>query len=98
VQRILILVAVLYIAWRLLSAWGKRIAGPGRGADEFSRFSRRRSRRGADTDADESSGAELLQCEGCGTCVPENNVVTSPGGGVFCSHRCSLAADDAEKD
>ena len=91
-QRILILVAVLYLAWRLLSAWGKRIAGPGRGADEFSRFSRRRARRG---DGEEDTpGEELVPCDGCGTYIPENKVVTSPDGGTYCSHTCAVAARD----
>ena len=47
-QRIIIIVALLYVLWRVLAALGRRTAASGKGAEDFSRFNARsRDRRRA---------------------------------------------------
>ena len=53
-QRILIVVLILFVVWRLLAMWGRRMRGAQPGADSYSRFNpqqRRQRRDGKDLDA-----------------------------------------------
>lgn len=84
-QRILIVVLVLYVVWRLLSAAGRRADRVAPGADSYSRFSpqKRRQRR------ESVKGAErLVECPVCGTLVPAPRLLTTASGRAVCSDDC----------
>lgn len=86
-QRILIVVLVLYVVWRLLSAAGRRADRVAPGADSYSRFSpeKRRQRRQQATDAGDE---RLVECSVCGTLVPAARILTAASGQVLCSDDC----------
>lgn len=89
-QRILLVVLVLFVVWRLLVAIGRRAGRSGHGADSFSRFSaeRRRRRREWDAHRQEDRPDELVPCSRCGTYVPSRRALTSGSGAVYCSPGC----------
>jgi hypothetical protein len=86
-QRILILVAALFLLWRAVVGWGrlKRKSQPG--ADAFSRYSwhRRDRQRRADPEPE-----QLIECEVCGTLVPASRALTHHAR-VCCSSECLRA-------
>jgi len=88
-QRILLVVAVLLLVWRVLAAIGKRLIERAPGADSFSRYApearrRRRQWSGQATGAVE----ELVECAGCGTFVPAGRALGGADGRSFCSDDC----------
>ena len=87
-QRILIVVVVLLVVWRILASIGRRLSERAPGADSFSRFSpearRRRQRAGIDARTME----ELVECTSCGTFVPVGRALTDGSSRVFCSEEC----------
>jgi hypothetical protein len=88
-QRVLILVAVLFLIWRFLTAKAGRMAKTSAGADDFSRFSfRSRQRRQRQQ---RQQAQELLQCATCGTYVPAERALHSGDDDcqVFCSQSCA---------
>lgn len=95
-QRILIVVVVLVIAWRILAAIGRRLTEKSPGADSFSRFSpQARRRRQQWTDGSKGGVEELVECASCGTFVPAGRALTSGKERVFCSEACRRQATDA---
>lgn len=92
-QRILIIVVILYVIWRVLYAYGRRMARQSQGAEDFSRFSgRRRARRGDGDGPGEGREQQLARCPGCGTYVPEERLLTaSDGAAGYCSEACRRA-------
>ena len=99
-QRILIVVVFLLVAWRILVSIGRRLNERAPGADSFSRFSpeaRRRRKQWSDV----SSGRveELVECARCGTFVPAGRALTSGDDRIFCSESCrneeTVAPSDA---
>lgn len=89
-QRILLVVLVLFVVWRLLVAYGRRVGRAGHGADSYSRFSpdRRRRRREWSARSADQRPDELVQCQRCGTYVPSRRALTSGSGAVFCGQDC----------
>ena len=88
-QRILLVVLVLFVLWRLLVAYGRRLGRTGHGADSYSRFSPRDRRRRRDWAAgSEQRPDELVRCGHCGTYVPSRRALGSGTGAVFCSSEC----------
>jgi hypothetical protein len=89
-QRILLVVLVLFVVWRLLTAYGRRIGRTGHGADSYSRFSPYRRRRRRDRTAERAGDRpdELVPCQRCGTYIPSRRALTSGSGAVFCSPEC----------
>ncbi len=92
-QRIIIIVAVLYLLWRVLAAVGRRSATTGRGAEDFSRFSGRSRDRRREAKDRQKTGVELVACQQCGTLVPSDRLLTS-GNGVFCCSEPCLVAHE----
>ena len=88
-QRILLIVAILFLIWRVLSAWGKRLVRDAPGADSYSRFSgfKRSQRRRWHSEAD-SEPEELVACARCGTYVPARRALAVGDGLRFCSQEC----------
>ncbi len=77
-QRILIVVVVLLVLWRILASIGRRLAEKAPGADSFSRFSpEARRRRQQWPDGSRSGVEELVECTRCGTFVPSGRALTS---------------------
>jgi len=92
-QRIIIIVAVLYVLWRVLTAFGRRTAASGKGAEDFSRFNARsRDRRRAAKER-HAEDVDLIDCAHCGTFVPSDRALKSPDGVVFCSRKCEAALE-----
>ncbi|MBW2522744.1 MAG: hypothetical protein JRI23_01150 [Deltaproteobacteria bacterium] len=89
-QRILLVVLVLLVVWRLLAAFGRRISRTGHGADSYSRFSPYRRRRRREWTEGRSKGRpdELVACQRCGTYVPSQRALVSGSGAVFCGPDC----------
>ena len=88
-QRIVIVVIVLLVVWRILAGIGKRLAQRAPGADSFSRFSpeaRRRRKRWADDHGRRSD--ELVECSACGIFFPAREALTADGDQVVCSEAC----------
>jgi hypothetical protein len=97
-QRILLIILVLYALWRIVTAWGRRIGRDSPGADSYSRFhpdKRRQRTRGQQGDPE-----QLVACSRCGTYVPAPRALTAGGDHVFCSPECrdlnevAVATDD----
>ena len=87
--RILLIVTVLYVIWRVLNAWGRKIARGSRGAEDFSRFSARGRAAGrADGSPVPKPGEELAECAGCGTFVPRARMTMGEDGRLYCGHDC----------
>jgi hypothetical protein len=91
-QRTLIVVIVLYLIWRVLHAYGRRMARRAASAEDYSRFSARRRGRQVAADGDgQQPDEELVACRACGTCVPGHRVVVGGDGRPFCSDTCRLS-------
>jgi hypothetical protein len=95
-QRILLVVVVLLVVWRILASIGKRLSEKAPGADSFSRFSpdaRRRRRQWTGSDA--GTVEELVECAACGTFVPAGRALAFGDGRSACSEECRrrLSAD-----
>ncbi len=92
-QRIIIIVAVLYVLWRVLTAMGRRTAASGKGAEDFSRFNARsRDRRRAAKER-QAENVELIACTHCGTFIPSDRSLKSSEGVVCCSRKCQVALE-----
>jgi len=88
-QRILLLVVVLLVAWRILAAIGRRLSAKSPGADSFSHFSPEARRRRKQWSGDrEEPVEELVECASCGTFVPAGRALSSGDSRVFCSEFC----------
>jgi hypothetical protein len=88
-QRILLLVVVLLVAWRILAAVGRRMSEKSPGADSFSRFSPEARRRRTQWSGDGKDAVEeLVECVSCGTFVPTGRALSSGDDRVFCSEFC----------
>jgi hypothetical protein len=95
--RILLLVAVLLVVWRLLASLGRRLDRDAPGADSYSRFSPRKRRQRREWAASEGAGGpeRLVACSVCGTFVPTRRALTSESGGPFCGPACREASEAA---
>lgn len=94
-QRILILVVVLLVVWRILSAFGRRLSEKAPNADSFSRFSPEARRRRQQWSGGENRKVEeLVECSHCGTFVPSGRALAKDGGGAFCSEECRRQVAD----
>ena len=92
-QRIIIIVAVLYLLWRVLAAMGRRTVESGKGAEDFSRFNARsRDRRRAAKER-KAANVELIACQHCGTFVPSDRALKSSEDVVCCSQKCEMALE-----
>lgn len=88
-QRMLIIIVVLLVAWRLLAAIGRRQSERSAGADSFSRFSpEARRRRVSQADREARAVEDLVECTVCGVFVPSKRALTSGDGTVYCSDIC----------
>ena len=88
-QRILLVIVVLLVVWRILATIGRRLSEKSPGADSFSRFSpdaRRRRRQHAAGDLKRVE--ELVECTACGTFVPVGRALSDGNSRVFCSVEC----------
>jgi len=98
-QRILIVVVVLLVAWRILAAIGRRLTERAPGADSFSRFSpQARRRRQQWPDGSRGGVEELVECTCCGTFVPAGRALASGDERIFCSEACRRQAADVSSD
>ena len=88
-QKILFVVIVLFVVWRLLSARGRRLGTDAPGADSFSRFSPIKRRRRREW-AQENNGVpeRLVACDECGTFVPAERALAHESGAVYCGPNC----------
>jgi hypothetical protein len=88
-QRILLVVAVLLVIWRVLAAIGKRQTERAPGADSFSRYSPEARRRRRQQAAENPDPAEdLVECSVCGTFVPAGRALTASANQFFCGDLC----------
>ena len=88
-HRILLIVTVLYVIWRVLNVWGRKIVRGSRGAEDYSRFSARRRAPGrADGSPVSKPGEELVECAGCQTFVPRARMTMGKDGRLYCGHDC----------
>jgi hypothetical protein len=97
-QRILLIVIVLLVVWRILAAIGRRLSEKAPGADSFSRFSpeaRRRRQQWARGGAEELE--ELVECATCGTFVPVGRALSDGDSRVFCSETCRRQLEAASE-
>lgn len=88
-QRILLVVVVLLIVWRILASIGRRLSEKAPGADSFSRFSpdaRRRRRQWKAGDG--GTVEELVECAACGTFVPAGRALRLRDARSVCSEEC----------
>lgn len=100
-HRILLVVVVLLVLWRLLSARGRRLEREAPGADSYSRYSprKRRQRRDWARGGSAANGPEkLVACSECGTYVPARRALASQSGRVYCGPACREASDAARVD
>lgn len=81
-ERLLLIVVVLYVVWRVLHSQGRHLLRTSRGADDFSRFSRD-PRRQFEEGAVE--GDRLMVCDRCGVVVSEAAAATGDGGERLCA-------------
>ncbi len=92
-QRIIIIVAVLYVLWRLVTAIGRRSVASGKGAEDFSRFNARsRDRRRAAKER-QAENVDLIACAHCGTFIPADRALNSVDDVVCCSRKCVAALE-----
>ncbi len=88
-QRILLVVVVLLVAWRILAAIGRRLSEKSPGADSFSRFSPEARRRRKQWSGNRGEPVEeLVECTSCGTFVPAGRALSNGSSKVFCSEFC----------
>ena len=85
-QRIVLLVVLLFVVWRLLAAWGRRMRGAQPGADSYSRFNpqQRRQRREQFRQPPEA----LVTCDVCGTMIPAGRALSAAGERHVCGPEC----------
>ncbi len=83
-RRLLVLVLVLYLVWRVLNIVGRRLEQRSREITEEG-LAGRGSRRRAATGGGEQE--RLLPCARCGTLVPASRALTS-GDASYCSPEC----------
>jgi len=85
-QRILIVVLILFVVWRLLAMWGRRMRGAQPGADSYSRFNpqQRRQRR----DQFRQPPEALVACDVCGTMIPVGRALFADGDRKVCGPEC----------
>jgi hypothetical protein len=98
-QRILLVVVVLLVVWRILASIGRRLSERAPGADSYSRFSpeaRRRRKQWSDGSGGEAE--ELVECASCGTFVPIGRSLSSGDGAVYCSPACKSSRTGASGD
>lgn len=89
-NKIFLIVLVLFVAWRVIGAIGKRLGREGSGADDFSRFSARRRDLAWRRSRREAKGAEdLVACTRCGVHVPASAAVTGEDRASYCSDACA---------
>jgi hypothetical protein len=93
-QRILIVVVVLIVVWRVLASIGRRLDQREPGADSFSRFSPEARRRRQRTGGTQGRVEELVECSRCGTFVPAGRALTGGDQRTYCSEECSHPAAD----
>ena len=87
-QKILLIVVVLLVVWRILASIGKRLSEQAPGADSFSRFSPEARRRRRQAGGDARTMEELVECIACGTFIPIGRALTDGDSRVFCSDDC----------
>ena len=87
-QRIIIIVAVLYVLWRVVTAIGRRSVASGKSAEDFSRFNARSRDRRREAKERQTANVELIACSRCGTFVPADRALNSVEGVVCCSREC----------
>lgn len=80
-EKLLLIVVVLYVVWRVLHSQGRHLLRTSRGADDFGRLSRDPRRR---RDEEPAHGGRLVVCDRCGVVVPEAATVIASGGGRLC--------------
>jgi hypothetical protein len=99
-QRIVLIVVVLTVVWRIAAAVGRRRRDRGFGADSYSRFSplRRRRRRELSSRLDGERADHLVTCHGCGTSIPARSALRSGSGELFCGTACRDRAKATEAD
>jgi ribosomal protein L32 len=100
-QRILLVVIVLLVVWRILASIGRRLSERAPGADSFSRFSPEARRRRRQAGSDARTMEELVECAACGTFVPAGRALTDGDSRVFCSADCrrqSRVPSEHERD
>jgi ribosomal protein L32 len=100
-QRILLVVIVLLIVWRILASIGRRLSEKAPGADSFSRFSPEARRRRQQGGGEGRRMEELVECSTCGTFVPSGRALTNGSGRIFCSEECrhqASASSGNERD
>jgi len=88
VNRTLFIIIVLYLVWRVLHAYSRRVAEQSRGAQDFSRFSRRRREPDDESRQPVDTGDDLTACARCGVLVPRGRVTRSGTGDLYCSDGC----------
>ncbi|MGD9254036.1 MAG: hypothetical protein PVG92_08895 [Holophagae bacterium] len=97
-QRILFVVLVLLVIWRILAMIGRRLSEKAPGADSFSRFSpESRRRRRQWSEGNSQRVEELLECTVCGTFVPTGRALSDGSGLVFCGEDCRHQSRSAEE-
>jgi len=84
VRRLLIVIAVLYIVWRILGIVSRRLHG----TEDARRRVGRRQRAGTGADSHGASERRLVACAHCGTLVPEDRAVRGPDGALYCERSC----------
>jgi hypothetical protein len=94
-QRILLVVLILFVVWRVLALFGRRSAREGHGADSYSRYSptARRRRREYRTRESEEPPEELVACARCGTHLPARRALSDGSGARFCGPSCRDRAE-----
>lgn len=97
-QRILILVVLLLVVWRVLAAIGRRQAERAPGADSFSRFSPEARRRRQRPESGPARVEELVECSACGTFVPAGRALSDGSSRAFCSPECRERAGAGVRD
>ena len=86
-RRLLILIIVLYVVWRVLGIVGRRRAM----ADARERV-RGVGAKGRDRGPDRTR--QLVPCARCGTLVPEDRAVRGSDGNLYCAATCLEAGTE----
>ena len=87
-QRILLVIVVLLVVWRILATIGRRLSEKAPGADSFSRFSPEARRRRRQWTGGGPGVEELVECVVCGTFLPVGRALSDGDSRVFCSEGC----------
>jgi len=100
-QRILLVIVVLLVVWRILATIGRRLSEKAPGADSFSRFSPEARRRRRQWTGSGPGVEELVECVACGTFIPAGRALSDGQSRVFCSEDCRrrvTAQSEHERD